>query len=107
MQTSSQKHQVPQAAGEQQTPPDEARSDVSLPQDPPARFVERRKTRRGGDQGRERRQFGSSYHDLSPDAREIALAIDGYKAKHRRRYVTFEEMLSVIHELGYQRPSPE
>jgi hypothetical protein len=32
------------------------------------------------------------------------MAIDGYKVKHRRRYVTFEEMLTVIRELGYERP---
>ncbi len=68
------------------------------------RFVERRRANRGASQGKERRQFGSSYHDLSADARELAMAIDGYKVKHRRRYVTFEEMLKVIHDLGYERP---
>ena len=51
----------------------------------------------------ERRQFTNSHDDLSPDARELALAIDGYKLRHRRRFITFEEMLSVIKSLGYRK----
>ncbi len=51
----------------------------------------------------ERRQFANSYEDLSPDAAELARAIDGYKVQHRRRFVTFEEMLSVIKSLGYSK----
>jgi len=51
----------------------------------------------------ERRQFANSYDELSPDAAELARAIDGYKLQHRRRFVTFEEMLAVIKSLGYQR----
>ena len=51
----------------------------------------------------ERRQFANSYDELSPDAAELARAIDGYKLQHRRRFVTFEEMLGVIKSLGYQR----
>jgi hypothetical protein len=51
----------------------------------------------------ERRQFGNSYDDLSPDARELAQAIDGYKLRHRRRFVTYEEMLEVVRSLGYRR----
>ena len=42
----------------------------------------------------ERRQFANSYDELSPDAAELARAIDGYKVQHRRRFVTFEEMLA-------------
>lgn len=53
--------------------------------------------------GFERRQFGNSHSTLSPDARELAEAIDAYKVEHRRRYITFEEMLKVIHKLGYQK----
>ncbi len=53
--------------------------------------------------GFERRQFGNSHSTLSPDARELAEAIDSYKVLHRRRYITFEEMLKVIHSLGYQK----
>ena len=51
--------------------------------------------------GVERRQFGNTHYGLSPAARELAEAIDSYKLQHRRRYVTFEEMLHVITRLGY------
>ena len=51
----------------------------------------------------ERRQFANSYDDLSPEAAELARAVDGYKLQHRRRFVTFEELLGVIKSLGYQR----
>jgi len=51
----------------------------------------------------ERRQFANSYEELSPHAAELARAIDGYKVQHRRRFVTFEEMLAVIKSLGYSK----
>ena len=51
----------------------------------------------------ERRQFANSHDDLSPDAGELARAIDSYKLLHRRRFITFEEMLSVVKSLGYHR----
>ena len=53
--------------------------------------------------GVERRQFTNSHEDLSPRARELAIAIDGYKVQHRRRFITYEEILTVIEELGYHR----
>jgi hypothetical protein len=53
--------------------------------------------------GRERRQFANSHDELSPEAAELASAIDGYKLQHRRRFITFEEMLAVIKSLGYER----
>ena len=65
-------------------------------------FVDRRNTDEKSS-GFERRQFGNSHSTLSPDARELAEAIDAYKVEHRRRYITFEEMLKVIHKLGYQK----
>jgi len=71
---------------------------------PPAPFVDRRQNQ--GDSataGRERRQFTNSHEELSPEARELALAIDGYKLMHRRRFITFEEMLSVVKGLGYHK----
>lgn len=71
---------------------------------PPAPFVDRRQNQ--GDSaaaGRERRQFTNSHEELSPEARELALAIDGYKLMHRRRFITFEEMLSVVKTLGYHK----
>jgi hypothetical protein len=51
----------------------------------------------------ERRQFANSYEELSPEAAELARAIDGYKVQHRRRFITFEEMLAVFKSLGYSR----
>ncbi len=67
-------------------------------------FVDRRLgSTADGQSGRERRQFANSYEELSPEAAELATAIDGYKLQHRRRFITFEEMLAVIKSLGYQR----
>lgn len=51
----------------------------------------------------ERRQFTNSHEELSPDALELARAIDGYKLRHRRRFITYEEMLSIVKSLGYNR----
>jgi hypothetical protein len=45
--------------------------------------------------------FANSYAELSPEARELASAIDQYKFRHRRRYIDYEEMLAVINALGY------
>ncbi len=69
----------------------------------PEGFVDRRSPVSGEQPARERRQFANSYEELSPDAAELAQAIDGYKLQHRRRFITFEEMLAVIKSLGYQR----
>jgi hypothetical protein len=66
-------------------------------------FVERRAVREAETPGFERRQFANSYRELSPDAKELAEAIDSYKVRHRRRYITFEEMLQVIQDLGYHK----
>jgi hypothetical protein len=51
----------------------------------------------------ERRQFSNSYDSLSPAARELATAIDEYKIRHRRRFITYEEMMNVIETLGYAK----
>jgi len=51
----------------------------------------------------ERRQFSNSHEGISPEARELAMAIDSYKMRHRRRFVDFEEMLMVIKSLGYHK----
>jgi hypothetical protein len=66
-------------------------------------FIDRRSPVPGQQPARERRQFANSYDELSPDAAELARAIDGYKLQHRRRFITFEEMLAVIKSLGYKR----
>ncbi len=69
---------------------------------PPSNFIDRRSYETGfGAPVRERRQFTNSHDDLSPPARELAQAIDEYKLRHRRRFITYEEMLSVVTGLGY------
>ena len=68
----------------------------------PANFVERR-AQRDQFSGPERRQFANTYSDLSPAARELALAIDAFKLGHHRRFISFEEMLHVIESLGYRK----
>ena len=70
----------------------------------PATFVDRRSYDVSGHTPAvERRQFTNSYEGLSPEALDLAQAIDGYKLRHRRRFITYEEMLSVVKSLGYQR----
>jgi hypothetical protein len=53
--------------------------------------------------GMERRQFSNSHRDLSPEAAELGRAIDQYKLVNRRRFITYEEMLNVIKQLGYSK----
>lgn len=70
----------------------------------PGTFIERRGPVQSNEQlPFERRQFANTYEELSPDAAELARAIDSYKVQHRRRFITFEEMLSVMKSLGYSR----
>ncbi len=33
----------------------------------------------------------------------MATAIDQYKLRHRRRFITYEEMLAVVKDLGYHK----
>ena len=71
---------------------------------PPGRFVDRRSHEaRHVRLAQERRQFANSHADLSPPAAELAAAIDTYKLRHRRRFITYEEMLGVITSLGYHQ----
>lgn len=51
----------------------------------------------------ERRQFSNSYNSENQDVNELALAIDQYKLRHRRRFITFEELHSVVTGLGYHK----
>lgn len=69
---------------------------------PITNFVDRR-SESSKSANTERRQFTNSHASLSPAARELAEAIDIYKIKNRRRYITFEEMLQVITQLGYEK----
>jgi hypothetical protein len=67
-------------------------------------FVDRRNySIQAGAPQRERRQFTNSHEELSPEARALAQAIDSYKLVHRRRFITYEEMLAVVKSLGYKR----
>lgn len=68
-----------------------------------AEFLDRRHAETGGQQHAERRQFGSSHSRLSHAGRELAVAIDAYKVKYHRRYLTCDEMLAVMTELGYRK----
>jgi hypothetical protein len=70
------------------------------------RFVERRKSAGLAPDGQERRQFAGSRELLSPEARELAEAIDAYKLSRGRRYITVEEVLQIIKSLGYRRETP-
>ncbi len=75
---------------------------LATPETP--QFVDRRElTGPSTGTGRERRQFTNSHEHLSPEAAELARAIDQYKLQHRRRFINFEEMLSIFKGLGYQR----
>ena len=37
------------------------------------------------------------------EALELADALEKYKLIHRRRYISFEEILCILHTLGYRR----
>ena len=45
----------------------------------------------------------SAHRDLTPDAWELAQEIDRYKYRHRRRFINYEEILSVVKTLGYRK----
>lgn len=66
-------------------------------------FIDRRISDLPNRTGIERRQFSNTHDDLSAPARELALAIDQYKLRHRRRFINYEEMLSIVQELGYRK----
>lgn len=70
----------------------------------PTVFVDRRRPfTEGPSNGVERRQFADSANIGHPDASELAEAVDQYKLRHRRRFITFEELYDVIAGLGYHK----
>jgi hypothetical protein len=70
----------------------------------PASFTDRRQSvLEGRPQVTERRQFSNSHSSIRPDVTELAEAIDQYKLRHRRRFITFEELFDVISDLGYHK----
>ena len=70
----------------------------------PTAFVDRRQPFNAGPvTNQDRRQFQDSRGHLSLEAIELAEAVDQYKLRHRRRFITFEELYDVMSELGYHK----
>ena len=68
-----------------------------------AEYVERRQANQGRSNGAERRQFVDSRQTFRPEVIELAEAVDQYKLRHRRRFITFEELYEVMASLGYHK----
>lgn len=66
-------------------------------------FVDRRGSSDQPHGGPERRQFRATPNQERPEIAELGNAIDQYKLEHRRRFITFEELHSVITRLGYHK----
>lgn len=75
----------------------------TLTEQNPRPFVERRGTGDARDGAPERRQFKATQDSSRPEVAEMAAAVDAYKARHRRRFITFDELFDVIAELGYHK----
>lgn len=79
-------------------------TDTNLLISTPPAFIDRRsQTNDQSPGGVERRQFRDGDRSLRPEVAELADAIDNYKIKHRRRFITFEELYDVMVSLGYHR----
>lgn len=48
-------------------------------------------------------QFNCAEENFAHEALELADALEKYKLIHRRRYISFEEILCILHTLGYRR----
>lgn len=68
-----------------------------------ATFTDRRQGGPARKEGGERRQFVDSRQTFRPEVIELAEAVDQYKLRHRRRFITFEELYDVMAELGYHK----
>lgn len=66
-------------------------------------FVDRRSERGGSSPHTERRQFSDTRKTSRPEVDELATAIDEYKVRNRRRFITFEEIYDVMTSLGYHK----
>lgn len=69
----------------------------------PSAFLDRRQSSGNAPEGVERRQFQDSREAGRPEVNELAEAIDQYKLRHRRRFITFEELYDVMTDLGYHK----
>lgn len=72
-------------------------------QQPAATFVDRRNTEKLTGDAPERRQFRDGSQSGRPEVAELAEAVDEYKVKNRRRFITFEELFDVMAGLGYHK----
>ena len=70
-------------------------------------YIDRRSGSQGAPGGRERRQFVDSRQTLRPEVVELAEAIDQYKLRHRRRFITYDELYDVMATLGYNKQAAE
>ena len=61
------------------------------------------KERRDVPPGAERRQFADGRDGARPEVKELAEAVDQYKLRHRRRFITFDELYDVMASLGYRK----
>ncbi len=68
-----------------------------------ASFLDRRLLGVARKEGGERRQFVDSRQTFRPEVIELAEAVDQYKLRHRRRFITFEELYDVMASLGYSK----
>ena len=75
---------------------------TAIEQQNPRTFVDRRAQSVARENGSERRQFSASA-SASPPVAELSEAVDQYKLRHHRRFITFEELFNVITELGYHK----
>jgi hypothetical protein len=75
----------------------------SVPVESQEIFLDRRSGTKRNSPGLERRQFSDGHSNLSREAAELGRAIDNYKFENRRRYISYEEMLTVIKSLGYRK----
>jgi len=66
-------------------------------------FIDRRHAAGNRSDGPERRQFQDARVSSSPGALELAEAVDQYKLRHRRRFITYEELYDVMVGLGYHK----
>jgi hypothetical protein len=66
-------------------------------------FTDRRQVVHEVPPGIERRQFADGREGTRPEVKELAEAVDQYKLRHRRRFITFEELYDVMASLGYHR----
>lgn len=66
-------------------------------------FVDRRQSNGARTDGSERRQFINARQAGRPEVQELAEAVDQYKLRHRRRFITFEELFDVMASLGYHK----